>query len=109
MTQSDDILLACNITDQAAFEQRKLSIIELFKGATSTELTSSGYTFYFPSDGTWLSDLTTFIEVERHCCAFFQFDLRIPPHHAPLSLTISGASGVKAFLQQQFTALRGKA
>ncbi len=108
MTTSDNVGLACSITDRTAFETRRLSIIELFKGATRSQFTANGVTLTFPSDGTWFTDLAAFIDSERQCCAFFQFDLRVTPHNGPISLTVSGAKGVKAFIQQQFSNLRDK-
>lgn len=108
MTQQSNVTLACDITDPVAFETRKLSVLDLLKGATNTTETADGYTLQFPSDNNWFLALATFIDAERQCCAFFQFDLSVSPNHGPISLTLRGSADVKTFLKQQFIGMDGQ-
>jgi hypothetical protein len=57
--------------------------------------------FAFRVDGGKLSlaEAGRWIELERRCCPFFHFALEIEPDGGPTWLRLSGAPGVKAFLQ----------
>ncbi len=58
---------------------------------------ATGYAFQFPASS--YSLVTEFIADERLCCPFFDFELHVPPACGDLRLHITGAAGVKDFLQ----------
>ena len=59
----------------------------------------NGYALTFPSDSKTYSMLTEWIEQERRCCPFFDFDLRVAREGGPLSMSVTGRPGAKDFLR----------
>ena len=60
---------------------------------------ADGYEFEFPSDNHTLQMLTEWMQGERLCCPFFDFDLRIGRESGPVWLRLTGRPGAKAFMQ----------
>ena len=58
-----------------------------------------GYAFRFPAE--LYPEVVGFIANERRCCPFFTFGLEQPRNNGPMTLRITGAEGVKAFLQTE--------
>ena len=61
-----------------------------------TEL-DDGYRFELERRDGLIEMIGRFIENERKCCPFFDFDLRVPATGS-LALTITGPEGAKAIL-----------
>ncbi len=61
-----------------------------------TEL-DDGYRFELERRDGLIETIGRFIENERKCCPFFDFDLRVPTDGS-LALTITGPEGAKAIL-----------
>src|SRR5689334_16410875 len=93
-------VFACNMNAIPADQrpQHEALAVHLLREAASqrTEL-ANGYVWHYPDPGL-LSEIAEFINLERLCCPFFHFTLDLAPDGGPLTLSISGAAGVKAFL-----------
>jgi hypothetical protein len=61
-----------------------------------------GYAYRFPSDSAWLATLSKLITVERECCPFLRFQLRLEPADGPIWLELTGPLGTKDFLNSIF-------
>lgn len=60
-----------------------------------------GYEFDFPPSA--FQSVAEWIMLERLCCPFFNFELRLEANDAPLAMHLSGSSGVKQFIRAEFS------
>jgi len=65
-----------------------------------------GYRLYLDSSLP-AGELLTWVEAERRCCPFLDFEIRLEREDGKRWLQLTGREGVKAFLQQEIAALRG--
>jgi hypothetical protein len=63
---------------------------------------SDGYTFRFPNDWATYAALTEWINGERMCCPFFDFNLRVAREHGQIWMKLSGRPGTKDFIRSDF-------
>jgi hypothetical protein len=61
-----------------------------------------GYTFRFPNDWATYAQLTEWMNGERLCCPFFDFDLRVAREHGEIWMKLSGRPGTKDFIRSDF-------
>ena len=98
----DSIELAC-VLDAIPASEREAHIaraqqLVLHSYLETIEL-EDGIAFKFPVDE--FENIVTYIRNERHCCAFFTFDLKISSHHGPIWLHIHGNEQIKNFLKNE--------
>jgi hypothetical protein len=97
--------LACNAFALSP-EVRKRHFEEL--GPALLKLTKSkrelpdGYEFELPADNKTYQLLTEWAFQERLCCPFFDIDLRFGREDGPLWLRLTGRSGTKEFIKEEF-------
>src|SRR5688500_2617047 len=93
-----EIPIACNLTD-AEFQARRVGVLQtVADGVVETKELADGFAYRFPSEVSWLTALTNLIVVERACCPFLQFSLRLEPGEGPIWLELTGPPGTKEFL-----------
>jgi hypothetical protein len=63
---------------------------------------ADGFTFTLDSRAIALEQIAQWIDKERLCCPFLQFDLCVSGAQTGWSLTLSGPEGTKAILQAEF-------
>jgi hypothetical protein len=61
-----------------------------------------GYSFRFPNDWTTFANLTEWMNGERRCCPFFDFDLSVAREQGEVWLKLSGRPGTSAFMRSEF-------
>jgi hypothetical protein len=83
--------IACNLTD-ADFQKRRAGLLKTVAGGVLETQER------FPSEASWLATLVELITVERACCPFLQFNLRLEPANGPIWLELTGPPGTKDFL-----------
>lgn len=59
----------------------------------------SGYALRFAPEDALLPDLATLIDLERQCCPFLTFDLKVLPANGPIWLELTGPEGTRDFLR----------
>jgi hypothetical protein len=64
--------------------------------------TADGYAFDLDSAGLSTKDLATWVDFERRCCPFFDFDARWRRENGPVTLQLTGRKGVKEFIRAEF-------
>lgn len=103
----EDIPITCCLTD-AEFQKREALLLARFKVAVSetTEL-PDGFAFHAPGDETWISLLAELMVAERECCPFMRFELRAEPSMGPVTLSVTGPPGAKAFLKKHLCTAEG--
>jgi hypothetical protein len=60
-----------------------------------------GIEFELPSDARTFQDAAEWASLERLCCPFFDFDLRVEREGGPLRLSLTGRDGVRAFINAE--------
>ena len=91
-------VVACALSTVARSE-RDVTIEELFSGSTETRELPDGYAFRFPGEPAWSERLLAFINGERECCRFFEFELVFEPDGGPVWLGVRGSKEIKAFIE----------
>lgn len=61
-----------------------------------------GYEFVFPGDRSTFHSVAEWIETERLCCPFFDFDLRLDREGGRIALRLTGRKGTKEFVRADF-------
>jgi hypothetical protein len=81
------------------FEELGPALLKLTK--SKREL-PDGYEFELPADNKTYQLLTEWAFQERLCCPFFDIDLRFDREGGPLWLRLTGRSGTKEFIKEEF-------
>jgi len=63
---------------------------------------TDGYDFHFPNDWTTFASLSEWVNGERLCCPFFDFDLRLAREHGEVRMGLSGRPGTAEFIRSDF-------
>jgi hypothetical protein len=74
----------------------------LEKAIEETKELDSGYAFRWRSEVVSLVDLAEWVDKERRCCPFFNFEIVVERERGPIWLRITGREGVKEFLRMEF-------
>ncbi len=90
--------LACRLSETQKEDRRpkvEALFVERLEEVTETD---AGYAFKFDADSDNLQRVFEFVDAERKCCPFFQFDITVPADEQPVRLEIGGSERVKAFV-----------
>ena len=68
----------------------------------STHELPDGYEFELPPDNKTYQLVTEWAFQERLCCPFFDIDRRFDREGGPLWLRLTGRSGTKGFIKEEF-------
>ncbi len=96
---SDEIPVACRLTDSELREREAALWKELKSVWSATEDLPGGYAFHLPGDKKWLALAAELIAAERECCPFLTFELIAEPNMGALTLRMTGPAGAKEFLK----------
>lgn len=101
ITPTDNQPLACDLTAIPALarEEHILTAPQLFRTAQEVQELPAGYAIRFLNEPRVFMALAKFIENERLCCPFFNFELEIEANSGPLWLRLTGGEGVKEILR----------
>ncbi len=94
--------LVCNLTaiPSVARAEHASTTAALFAAVEAVQELPDGYAVRLPNqDDLWLT-AARFIDHERRCCAFLNFELTVAPFGGPIWLRLTGEPGVKPLLQQ---------
>ncbi|SFI81694.1 hypothetical protein [Thermoflavimicrobium dichotomicum] len=101
---SAHIPIAC-VPSAMTVEQREKYeqlIEEMSKCRLETYELPNGYAVCYPAESSMIIKLAEFISLERLCCPFLNFELRVEANR-PVWLHLTGGEGVKGFLKETFT------
>ena len=84
------------------FEEVGPALLKLKK---STRELPDGYEFELPADKATWQLLTEWVIDERLCCPFLDIELRLSREGGPLWLRLTGRSGTKEFIKEDFEQL----
>ena len=96
----------CDISaiEPAQREQHIVTTVALFRAVEKIHELPNGYAFRLPNDATLLLQTAEFIVREKLCCPFFGFSVEVEPEGGPLWLRLTGAEGIKPFIQAEIGA-----
>jgi hypothetical protein len=98
-----DLPVACSLTGPE-LQERRSRLLEKVAGAMQeVKELEKGFAYRFPSGENWIQELANLIALERQCCPFLQFDLRLGPGQGPIWLELTGPQGTKEFLTTLFS------
>ena len=100
---NQQIPIACDMSALPDRDHHEMIGTHLLSQTRSVIALDDGYQLEFPI--TALAIATEFIDGERRCCPFFQFNLQVEPAASHLQLRITGAEGVKVFLTSELLPL----
>ncbi len=95
---------ACTLTDNEFQERRSGLLAKVRDQVQEVKSLDSGYALRFESTNEIIDELTRLIQLERNCCQFLEFNLRVLPEQGPIWLELSGPEGTKEFLDSLFDA-----
>lgn len=96
----EEIPIVCGLTN-AEFREREALLLTRFKASVcETMELADGYAFLVPGEKHWIALLTELMVAERECCPFMRFELTAEPNMGPVTLSVTGPPGAKAFLKK---------
>src|SRR3984893_19112 len=97
-------VLTCNINGIPLQERARYGqLVEVLRHAIQKrrEL-PDGYAFQINTKQIGTDQLAEWIELERKCCPFFEFEIHWTPQNGDVWLHLSGPEGVKEFILDEF-------
>lgn len=107
---SKSIPFACNLkafTPQQRKQWKQL-IDQLMPAVVSARERNDGYALQVDTRKLSLVEAAQWVELERKCCPFFNFQLDLHGEDGGLWLSLTGREGLKQFIEMDFTRLRDK-
>lgn len=100
-TNMENQSLACDLTaiPSSAREEHLVTTPQLFQTIREVRELSNGYAFQFLNEPGKFMVIAGYIENERLCCPFFNFELEVKPDGGALWLRLTGGEGVKELLK----------
>ena len=97
-TEAEDIPIACAL-DKAQFEERKALLDRLAQRATERKAIPSGFALRFGREAGLVSQLASFIELERACCPFLTFRIDVRAADS-IWLELTGPAGAQEIIRK---------
>jgi hypothetical protein len=94
-----ELPIACSLTGSELRERRETVLASIRARVQEVREIEAGIALRFDPGGDVLTALAELIELERQCCPFLQFDLRVLPANGPLWLELTGPDGTREFLR----------
>jgi hypothetical protein len=94
-----ELPLACTL-QPGELSKRVAGLEALRIAVQAVQAIEGGYAFRFQNDDAVLDELIAFIKVERKCCAFLNFKLRLASEYGEVWLELYGPTGTQEFLAQ---------
>ena len=93
----------CDLTALNAEERKRYQVVleKLQDSVQEVREVANGYAFRHPAHVSVLLLLAEFIRLERRCCPFLEFTLKVETEDGPAWLTLTGPEGVKEFLRAE--------
>jgi len=91
----------CNVHGLTSAQriEHKALMLKLKSSVRESRELEDGFAFRVDTAGLDLADLSRWVELERRCCPFFHFGIDVEANEGPTWLHLTGAQGVKAFIQ----------
>jgi hypothetical protein len=97
-TEAEDIPIACAL-DKAQFEERKALVDRLAQRATERKAIPSGLALRFGRESGLVSQIASFVELERACCPFLTFRIDVRAGDS-VWLELSGPAAAQEIIRE---------
>ena len=91
-------VIACTLSSKEKRERVQAAENDLLEGVSRVEELDDGYVLWFPSEDGRLQKVAEFVQLESQCCAFLDFEIRVPAGGEELALSLTGPEGTKEVL-----------
>lgn len=98
----NNLPIACQLSSTELQERRQTVLAKLYDAVVEVKELTDGYQYSFSAEGNRLKELADMIDLERQCCPFLEFHLKVAAGSGPLLLEITGPEGTKDFLLNTF-------
>ncbi|MCL4863552.1 MAG: hypothetical protein KJZ93_29375 [Caldilineaceae bacterium] len=102
MSEVVEMPVACSLHEAELIERRNTVLRTIGHNVQAVRELTDGYAFQFSSDDACLEQLMRVIQLERRCCPFLTFQLRVEPGIGSLWFEITGPSTAKDFIKILF-------
>ena len=92
--------IACTLDNEALSDRGLLFRQRIQPHALEERWLDNGLQLEFPNEPDLLEEIRTFIDLERACCGFLEFDLAEDEGGSRQILTVTGPQGTRAFLRR---------
>lgn len=94
----------CNMGALTSAERARYKVLAEKLKAANVERReeAAGYAFRINPAEASLVDVAEWVNFEKRCCPFFDFEISLAREGGPLWLKVSGREGVKAFISDEF-------
>ncbi|MEZ5427683.1 MAG: hypothetical protein R2747_15550 [Pyrinomonadaceae bacterium] len=96
------IPIICTLTDPELQERRSGILARIGDHLSGRDELENGFSFSFPADDAVLRELVEVINLERKCCPFLDFKLKIEAGNDLVSLELTGREGAKETIGNLF-------
>lgn len=94
--------VACSLTEPELQQRREKILGEVGKYLTGSNELPNGFRFDFPANDELLEKITQLINLERKCCPFLNFSLKIEAQKETCALELTGPEGTKEAIDMLF-------
>ena len=94
--------IACSLTTAELQERRKTVLHRVRLKVVEVRELDEGYAYSFASEAGRLAELAELVDLERQCCPFMSFSIKVEQNNGPIWLELTGPEGTKAFLEAVF-------
>jgi len=98
-----DLPVACSLMPAELHERRRTILTKVRSAVLEERELENGFSYQFPSDPQWITELANLVTVEHQCCPFLRFRVTVEPGDGPIWLELTGPEGTKEFLADIFT------
>ena len=101
---------ACNLKAfQPEERKRWRELVDQVRSAVvAVRELSDGYALHVNTTRTSVMQVAEWVDLERKCCPFFDFQVDLHGEDGGLWLSLKGREGVKQFIEMEFNSLREK-
>ena len=93
-----DLPVACTLTENDLHERRDGVLSRALGHVKEFKPLTSGYALRLEPEDEALQAVFELVRVERKCCPFLAFTLKVDQNHGPVWLELTGPAGTKPFL-----------
>jgi len=107
---SNQAPFACNLKAfQPGERQRwRLLLDKIYDSVVERRELADGYSFRINTGRESPSEIAEWIDLERRCCPFFDFELTVRGENGTVWLSLKGRPGVKRFIEADMPGLQGR-
>ena len=103
-SEQPELIVACTPAGVPANKkQRWIELgVQIYGAVEALEELPDGYACRLPGDAATLVETAEYVSLDRLCCTFARWELRVEPNGGPLWLRLTGPDGTKELIRSVF-------